>query len=480
MILKLTKRRTPSSILGLSIQGSRLEGLVLRRSNGSLQVQRTFTASLTLDPLNGDPELVGREIRNHLQQEGIRERHCVVCIPLNWALTLHTPIPELPEEDIGSYLAIEAERGFPYGPEALLVATSRYAAGGERYATQVGIPKSHLQQLEKVLRGAQLRPASFSLGIAMLEPAEADAARGTIALLPGDETIDLQVTCGGGIAGLRSIEGAVETEGTEKEIYADVLAREIRVTLGQLTESHRQSIRTVRLFGGGARGKQCVRELLPRLGSMGLDVQWVEHYGRDAFRSQPPASTPVSAAFSFAAAHLTGKKPALELLPPRTSVLRQFTARFSSRKLAWTAATAAAALLLVGGAIAVQQWELSRLRSEWAGMEQRVHELEDMQQQIRRFRPWFDESFQHLSILRRITEAFPVDGVVSAKTLEIHEPATVTCSGVARDNQAFLRMLDRLRAFKDVDELKVESLRGKTPLQFMLKFRWGQGGPNEN
>ncbi|HXJ73309.1 MAG TPA: hypothetical protein VNM37_10660, partial [Candidatus Dormibacteraeota bacterium] len=165
MILKLTKRRTPSSILGLSIQGSRLEGLVLRRSNGSLQVQRTFTASLTLDPLNGDPELVGREIRNHLQQEGIRERHCVVCIPLNWALTLHTPIPELPEEDIGSYLAIEAERGFPYGPEALLVATSRYAAGEERYATQVGIPKSHLQQLEKVLRGAQLRPASFSLGI---------------------------------------------------------------------------------------------------------------------------------------------------------------------------------------------------------------------------------------------------------------------------------------------------------------------------
>jgi hypothetical protein len=54
------------------------------------------------------------------------------------------------------------------------------------------------------------------------------------------------------------------------------------------------------------------------------------------------------------------------------------------------------------------------------------------------------------------------------------------CSGVARDNQAFLRMLDRLRGFKDVDELKVESLRGKTPLQFMLKFRWGQGGSNEN
>jgi hypothetical protein len=75
-----------------------------------------------------------------------------------------------------------------------------------------------------------------------------------------------------------------------------------------------------------------------------------------------------------------------------------------------------------------------------------------------------------------VTEAFPVDGVVTAKTLEIREPATVTCSGVARDNQAFLRMLDQLRAAKDVDGLRVENVKGKTPLQFTLNFHWGQGG----
>jgi hypothetical protein len=476
MIPKLSKRRPPSSILGLSLQGSRLEGLVLRRSNGSLQIQRTFTASLTLNPLNSDPELVGREIRNHLQQAGVHERDCVVCVPLNWALTLQTAIPEMPEEDVRSYLEIEAERGFPYGPEALLVAVSRYtSASGERHATQVAIPRSHLQQLEKVLRAAQLRPASFTLGIAALQPPHADVARGTIALLPGDETIDLQVTCGGGVAGLRSIEGAVETEGTEKEIYADVLAREIRVTLGQLEESHRQSVRFVRFFGGQERGKQCVRELQPRLGSMGLQVEWVEHYAPGTFRSQPPAGTPVSAAFSAAASYLTGERPLLELLPPRTSVLQQFITRFSSRKVAFAALTTAAAVLLIGGAIGIQQWQLSRLRSEWVTMESRVRELEEMQQQIRRFRPWFDETFQNLSILRRVTEAFPADGVVTAKTLEIREPATVTCSGVARDNQAFLRMLDQLRAAKDVDGLRVENVKGKTPLQFTLNFHWGQG-----
>ena len=44
-----------------------------------------------------------------------------------------------------------------------------------------------------------------------------------------------------------------------------------------------------------------------------------------------------------------------------------------------------------------------------------------MQQQIRKFRPWFDDSFRNLTILRKITEAFPEEGDVTAKTLEIRD-----------------------------------------------------------
>ena len=105
-----------------------------------------------------------------------------------------------------------------------------------------------------------------------------------------------------------------------------------------------------------------------------------------------------------------------------------------------------------------------------------VTELDDLQQQIRKFRPWFDESFRNLSILRRLTEAFPEDGVVSAKTFEIRDLSSVTCSGVARDNQAFLKMLDQLRATKEIADLKVDQVRGKAPLQFTFNFRWEAGG----
>jgi hypothetical protein len=481
MIKLLPKRRTPSTILGLTLDGSRLEGVVLRRSNGTLHVQKTFFATLALNPLNADPELMGREIRNHLEQAGVRERRCVVGIPLNLALTLQLKLPDLPEEDIASFLAIEAERGFPYGPEALALATSRYrTANGEQHATLLAIPKSHLQQLESALRAAQLRPIGFRLGITALQGAEKDSSNGVLALAVGDNTVDLQLTCGGGVALLRALEGAIESEGVQKRLYGDVVAREIRVSLGQLPGEIRSAIRKVRLFGDGELAQRFAQDVAPRLQAMGVQLELVKSYAADEFRSKPPPETPVSAALSIAARHLTGVASGFEFLPPKVSPFQQLTARFSSRKIAWIGSAAAAVVVLVGGAILLQHWQLARLRSQWAGMEKPVRELEDMQQQIRRFRPWFDESFQGLSILRRLTEAFPAEGVVSAKTVEIRELSTVTCSGVALDNQAFLKMLDQLRASKEVGEVKVDQVRGKTPLQFTLNFQWGKGGASAN
>ena len=58
--------------------------------------------------------------------------------------------------------------------------------------------------------------------------------------------------------------------------------------------------------------------------------------------------------------------------------------------------------------------------------------------------------------------------------------SSVTCSGVARDNQAFLKMLDHVRATKQVGNLKVDQVRGKTPLQFTFNFQWSEGGRSEN
>jgi hypothetical protein len=96
-----------------------------------------------------------------------------------------------------------------------------------------------------------------------------------------------------------------------------------------------------------------------------------------------------------------------------------------------------------------------------------------MQQQIRRFRPWFDESFRSLAILQRVTEAFPEDGAVVAKTLEIRDPGVIMCTGTARDQQALLKVVDLLRAQAEFSSVQVDQIRGK---QFTLNLQWTGGG----
>ena len=473
----LRQKRAPSSILGLAFDGGRLEGLCLRRTNGALQVLKNFSASLALNPLTGDPELVGREIRNHLDQAGIRERRCAVCIPLAWALTVQTKVPDLPEADIASFLEIEAERGFPYGPDALSVCHSRCRFGsGEQLATLVAIPRGHLAQLEKALKAAQLKPLSFTLGVVALQNAENGA--GVLALAMSEHGVDLQVTAGGGVAALRALEGTSETEGMQKRLDAELLAREIRVTLAQLPLELRGGVRTARLFGRADFVQHVFSDIAPRLESMGFRVELARDYAAGELSSSLPSDAVVSPALSLAAKCLTGAPAGFEFLPPKTSSWQQITTRVSSRKLVWAGATAGSVVLLVLGAFFAQQWQLSRYQSKWTAIGPKVKELEAMQQQIKKYRPWFDESCRSLSILRKLTEAFPAEGAVWAKSVEIRDLAAVSCSGTARDTPAFLKMLDQLRRTKEIGNVKVDQLRGKSPLQFTFNFQWGEGYEN--
>src|SRR5262249_49689828 len=145
-----------SGLLGLALDGSRLDGVVLRRTNGALQIQQSFSVSLSLDPLTAEAELVGREIRNHLDAAGVRERNCIVEVPLKWALTTHADVPEMPESELANFLHIEAERGFPCDIETLQVSSSVcHAPSGKRHATLAGIPRNHLKLLETALQAAK-------------------------------------------------------------------------------------------------------------------------------------------------------------------------------------------------------------------------------------------------------------------------------------------------------------------------------------
>jgi Tfp pilus assembly protein PilN len=82
--------------------------------------------------------------------------------------------------------------------------------------------------------------------------------------------------------------------------------------------------------------------------------------------------------------------------------------------------------------------------------------------------------------LRQLTLAFPEDGSVTAKTIEIRDGNTVNLTGTARDNVALLAMQSKLRAADGVSDLKVDQIRGKAPMQFSFDFIYGNGGANAN
>lgn len=85
-----------------------------------------------------------------------------------------------------------------------------------------------------------------------------------------------------------------------------------------------------------------------------------------------PANTPVSPAVSLAARLLAGPGSALEFLPPKVSVWKQFARRHSSRKLVLAGGAAGLVALVVGLAFAVQQWQLAHWRSQWSAIDHLV------------------------------------------------------------------------------------------------------------
>lgn len=476
---RITSRgQNATSLLGLALDGSRLEGVWLKRAGDSLQVAGSFAVTLALDPLTATPELVGREIRNHLDAAEIRERRCVVALPLKWALVAQTKLPQLAEVDVAGFLQLEAERGFPCDITTLITATSRSkSATGEEQATFIGMPRSHINALEATLRAAGLKPEGFALGITALQRPAADAA---LALTIGESHVGLQITQGGGISLLRALEGAIENTGGRHTLHPDLIARETRITLGQLPDAVRASLRRVRVFGPRELAQQLTDELERRVSPMGLSVEVVSRYDAKEFGLTIPADAPVSAAFSLAAEKLSGYAAAFDFLPPKVSQYQQLMARYGTGKLRKVGLIAGGTVALVIGAFLIQQLFLWRYQSRWADIQTQVKELETTQAKIKQYRPWFDESARSLSILRQLTQSFPEDGVVTAKTIEVREGNLVTCTGTARDMNSLLAVQKKLTASGNVVDVKLNRIQGKSPMQFTFDFRWVEGGAHAN
>jgi hypothetical protein len=463
--MSTTRTTRLNAIVGLTLAHGQLRAFHLARTKSGIEIVKSAEATLALDALHPEAELVGREIKNHLDAAGIRERRCVVAIPGSWLMSQHLPLPELAPEDTESLLQLEAEKGFPCDPEQLQVARSIHSAGAQRYVTQLAARREQLDQLARALRSAGLRPLSFSPGLPALPgviAAAGEPGRITLRLEPKGAT--LLISVGGGIAAYRSFDATIDSEAGEVLVNGRALAREVRITFEQMPPEIRAELRILRLTGAEAMTQAIGEVLRAWAADNGLALE------RDATSARPVAD---QIAEQLARHCLERGLPALEFLPPKPSRWAQLVARYHSRRLA-TVGLAAAALALIGALFfGWQEYQRMNLRAEWQGMRTQVTALEGVQNRIREFRPWYDTGYRNLTIMKKVTECFPDNGSVTAKSVEIHSPGAVSISGTARDNAALLRTLDELRKVREVQGLKIEQIRGKAPAQqFTFTFSW--------
>jgi hypothetical protein len=463
--MKPKSKKRLHSVLGLSLADGQLRAFHVVLAKGGCEVEKSASAALSLDLLHPEAELVGREIRNHLDAAGIRERRCIVAVPPRWVMSQHAKVPELSPADTASFLQLEAEKGFPVDPAQLQIAQSFQRSSAGLWVTQLGVRKEQLEKLGAVLKAAGLKPVSFSPGLAVLPGAVAPAGSGRITVAVEPAGVALLVSTGGGIAAFRTFEASIQTEEGEKIVNGPAVARELRITFEQMPVELRAEVRQLVLTGDSP----MVRQLVENLG------EWANTAGLEIKRADLPEKNLAAELAEQLAIHwLEAGFVELEFLPPRLSAWAQFMSRYSSKRLA-TAGFAAAAVavlaLLAFGWLEIRRWSLL---SEWHGMQAQVVTLDATQGRIRQYRPWYDTSFRTLSIFKRVTECFPENGTVTAKTFEIHGNTIVSIGGTTRDKAALLRVLDQLRTAKEIQGLKIEQIRSPATglAQFTFTFRW--------
>jgi hypothetical protein len=225
--------------------------------------------------------------------------------------------------------------------------------------------------------------------------------------------------------------------------------------------------------------RQFMTDIARRTESTGLKVELMERVSDAPMNPLPPSELALSPALALAANYLRADAPGPEFLPPKVKPWQQLlSSKGGTKKLAWAGGVAGAVLLFIIGAFVYQEIVLSQLRSHLAQIAPTVSDLELAHAQTQKYEPFYDRTYRALRILRALTYAFPPEGSLSsAKTLEIRDLTSVTCSGVAVNNQAYISLVDQLRTNSEVSDLKTETVRGQAPsVQFTFNFQW-EGAP---
>lgn len=474
--MKIPWKKKSASVLGIAFEGRRLHAASLRQDSAGLRIIGQTDQALTLDPLADDPTKVGVELKSALDQAELREKHCVVGVPIQWTLTNLIKLPEVDEADVLDYLDLQIEKSFPFSSDDLSISISRFQAGLEgHYALVTAVQKKYVNRIDAILASAGLRPVSYSLALQATQAIQSSPGEPELTLCADAQGVSLMVTAADGSAAcIRTLKDVIAGGDNEISINEKALAREIRVTLGQLPAAVRKGLDKIRVYGDGQRVQRLTAGLAPRAEALNLAVETLPEAHVEEGVIVPPLSGAVSPALALAAANLATSAPQLNYLPPQVTALEKILAKVGSRKLGTAGAAIGAFLLIVTVAFLWQGRSLGSLESRWAEMKDKVGELEKLNGKSSRFRSWYQSSQPNLQILQSLAQAFPEDGSVTALNIEISDRSKVICTGIARNSLELQDVKDRIRELPQVQDVQTPTMTGNSPIKFTLEYSWDE------
>ena len=452
-----------ASIIGISLEPGEVEICRLRREGKQVGLAAHVRGPVPAGVFKNDPVRAGQELRALLHESRIRPERCVVCLPLNWAFLSELDLPDLSEADLQGFIRLEAERRFPLSPDDLVLAVS-YRGGTQegRRALLAAVPAEYLANVGKALRAARLRPVSITFGMDALAAECAGTGLAVVSL--GKGFVDLAVAGGGGFPLLKNL--VWQEDPAQENLPPDVreMTRQLRIALAQLAPERRESVKSAAWFGCGEWPEESVASLTQSCSGLGIALERGTAGALDG-------SGVSRALLAGATRVLSGPKAGIDFHTKQKAQLKSITARLSGRNIRSVIAAAGAVIFLVAAAFSMQGRELSQLEDQWAEISPQVKAAKGFQDQVRKYRPWFDNSVPSLSIPKSLAQAFPEGGTVWLKSLRIKDRTFATCTGSASNRSDWMSLLEKLGKDPGLDNLQVVQARGDAPISFTFTFR---------
>jgi len=467
-------------VLVVSLTSKLFSFVLAESSRGKVVLKKTGMIPLRVNPLVDDVDVVGCELKEHLDKNGISDSSCILCLSLDKLMLKQWSIPDIDDEELQDYVEVQVEQDFGFGDDELAMDYTTFIhTDTTRSVVALAALNNSFERLKSIVKASGLKLISASCGCAELSNAVNDSSSHLI-LSCDAAGVNMTVGRGDELFMMRQLTQKNDITATSVSTVVNETVRQLKISFSQLPPSLVSEISSVDIYGDKIIAEPLFDAINTKLPKLSVELKDCALLTDNNSSEQVELKMDMMPdQISTAANYFAGKEPAFELVAQKRALFNFKGALPSSKIASWaTIAGAVAVLVLLISFISVK-WELSSLRSQSEDIAAEYRASTKLKSRVKYLDRWFSTKTKSLDVLKEVTLAFPESGSVWATSFIISEDNEVEISGKATSQKAWLEMQENLRRSKSVKDLMVrqstERVNDREPVSFGFRFYWVGG-----